>query len=92
MTLVADKGIVPMNAHRSMTHATMRARAIPGKHAAVAQSAQLPTLPAQRIVVMALLVAAAAMGSLAAAGPANAHVSTHDTPSASRIVNVPWMY
>jgi hypothetical protein len=81
-----------MKTHNSMTRVTMRTRAMPGKHAAATRSAELPRLPGRQILVTGLLLGSVGVGSMAAAGHTTTQVNTHDAPSATRIINVPWMY
>jgi hypothetical protein len=69
-----------------MRHA-LRTRAVPGKHVRGPKTAH-------RIVITALLLGAAAAGSVAASGhgATNGHVNVHHARSAVSTVRNPWMY
>jgi hypothetical protein len=70
----------------TMRHA-LQTRAVPGKHVRGPKTAH-------RILITALLLGAAAVGSVAASGhgATTGHVKVHHAQSAVTTVRNPWMY
>jgi hypothetical protein len=88
---VTDKRTFSMKTHSRMTHLDVRARAVPGKHARVAQRTKLPRLAAQKLPAMALLLGLG-VGAVATSGYAISQVSGHEGTAASQVINIPWMW